>query len=593
MQNAQTYLEIVRSRGERRLELRRVYRNLKNKEFYLEAYAKLQANTGALTPGTDRQDTVDGMSLRRIDRIIAAVAKGEYRWKPVRRTYLAKRNGGQRPLGVPNWSDKLLQEVIRIILTAYYEPQFTETSHGFRPGRGCHTALQSIYYTWNGTKWFIEGDIKACFDEINHEKLLDVIGRNIKDQRFLKLLRGMLKAGYLEGWTFNRTYSGTPQGGVISPLLANIFLNELDQFIEKELIPQYIRGKERRRSKEYQRLTNQMVRAKKKGDVKQYRRLRKQRNCHPSVDTNDPQYRRLKYIRYADDFILSFIGPKSEARTIKQEIGKFLETLGLRLSMEKTKITHAATERARFLGYDIFIAQADTQRCNGRRSINGKPMLSVPREIVEEWKKRYKRHNKPHHRAELIEHSDYDIVMTYNMEFQGLVNYYALAHDVATKLYPVKWVWMQSLVKTIANKHKRTVSWVYRKYYRKSPEGVMAIAVEVKREGQDTLISWFGAKPIRFSKKVVIADQKTQLWANRSDVIRRLLADKCELCDSTKDVQVHHVRKLKDIKRRYQGRAQPPKWVKKMAALRRKTLVVCAACHQSIHAGTYDGPKLI
>jgi group II intron reverse transcriptase/maturase len=593
MQGAQTYLEIVRDRGERGLELRRVYRSLRNKELFLRAYAKLYANEGALTPGTDPTDTVDGMMLKRIDSIIADLEAGTYQWKPSRRRYIPKKGGKLRPLGVPSWSDKLLQEVIRTILSAYYEPQFSEASHGFRPGLGCHTALQSIVHTWHGTKWFIEGDIRGCFDEIEHDKLLQVIGRNIKDQRLLKLLRGMLKAGYLEDWRYHQTYSGTPQGGIISPLLTNIFLNELDRYVTEELIPQYTRGERRRRNPAYERLTQAMVRAKKQGDFERYRALEKQRRQLSSGDPNDPNYRRLRYVRYADDFLLGFIGPKSEALEIKRKIRAFLETLGLTMSEGKTLITHTTTGRARFLGYDICVAQSNDCVRNGRRSVNGIPRLSVPREVTGEWRGRYMRKGKSCHRPELADHSDYGIVMTYHLEFQGLVNYYTLAYDVSTKLYPVKWVYMQSLVKTLAAKHKRNAPWVYRRYYRKSPQGVMAIAVEVSREGRKPLITWFGAQPIRFNKWATVNDTKVQLLTRRNDVVRRLLANQCELCDSTEDIQVHHIRKLKDLKRRYKGRANPPEWVVKMIALRRKTLVVCAKCHQAIHAGTYDGPRLM
>lgn len=596
MQNAQTYLEIVRSRGERRLELSRVYRNLQNKGLFLSAYAKLYANEGALTPGIDPNDTVDGMSLKRIERIIEALNKGTYQWKPVRRTYIAKRNGKLRPLGSPSWSDKLLQEVIRMVLSAYYEPQFSAASHGFRPGQGCHTALQSILYTWNGVKWFIEGDIRGCFNEIDHDKLIEIIGRQIKDQRLLKLLRGMLKAGYLEDWKYHQTYSGTPQGGVLSPLLANILLNELDRYVEEELIPQYTKGERRQRNPVYDRLTQAMGKAKKQGDIEQYKVLRKQRRRLPSGNPSDPNYRRLRYVRYADDILLGLIGPKSEALEIKRKIGAYLATLGLAMSEEKTLITHATTGRARFLGYDIHIAKDDNHMSSGAvksRSINGLPMLSVPQEVATEWKMRYTRNGKSRHRQELVDHSDYGIVMTYNLEFQGVVNYYTLAYDVSTKLYPVKWNYMQSLVKTLAAKHKQRAAWVYRRYYQTSTQGVKAIVVEVPREGRKPLIARFGAKPIRFNKRAVVRDTKVQLWTKRSDVVTRLLANQCELCGSTQDVQVHHVRKLKDLKRRYKGRAIPPAWVVKMVTLRRKTLMTCAKCHKAIHAGTYDGPKLI
>ena len=302
MQDAQTYLKVVKDRGERRLELKRVYRNLKDRELFMLAYAKLYGNAGALTPGTDPDDTVDAMSLRRIDAIIDALDTGTYRWKPVRRTYIPKANGKTRPLGMPSWSDKLLQEVLRMILTAYYEPQFSDASHGFRPGRGCHTALTAIRQTWRGTKWLIEGDIKGCFDNINHEKLLCIISRKIKDNRLMKLLRGMLDAGYLENQTTHPTYSGVPQGGVLSPLLTNIFLNELDQYIEETLQPKHTRGTMRRWNKEYARVQGAKKAAFKRGDIDTWRDLDRQQRKMSSKQTDDPSYRRLRYVRYADDF---------------------------------------------------------------------------------------------------------------------------------------------------------------------------------------------------------------------------------------------------------------------------------------------------
>ncbi len=592
MQDAQTYLEIVRSRGERKLELRRVYHNLQNRELFLRAYAKLYANDGALTPGIEPDNTADNMSLKRIDHILDRLKAGTYHWQAVRRVYVPKKVGSLRPLGVPTWDDKLLQEVLRMVLSAYYEPQFSDASHGFRPGRGCHTALRTILYCWTGTKWFIEGDIQGCFDHIDHQRLLAVIGQSIKDERLLKLLKGMLDAGYLEDWKYHRTYSGTPQGGVISPLLANIFLHQLDRYIEIELIPQHTRGLERKPNPEYRALAAAKQQAKARKEVERYQALKQELRTLPSGDPNDPEYRRLKYVRYADDFLLGFVGPKSEALRIKQRLGEFLTRLGLTLSEEKTVITHATHQRARFLGYDILMAHSDSQIRNGRRSVNGRPLLSVPPEIPKEWMRRRTHGGKPYHRTELINHSDYDIVTAYQLEFQGLVNYYVLAYDVADKLYPVKWVYLQSLVKTLAVKHKRSATWVYRHYSRRVGEGRKAIVVTVPREGQAPLIARFGAKPIRHDKWAVIPDTQTRLLPSRNELVKRLLANHCELCGATDEICVHHIRKLKDLKRRYAGRPEPPQWVIRMIQLRRKTLVVCAACHQRIHAGTYDGPKL-
>jgi group II intron reverse transcriptase/maturase len=592
MRNAQWYLELVRSRGERGLELKRVYRNLQNKELFLMAYAKLYANDGALTPGVDPQDTVDEMSLGRIEGIIEDLRAGTYQWKPTRRTYIPKRNGKRRPLGVTSWSNKLLQEVIRMIFTAYYEPQFSDISHGFRPGRGCHTALRDILDKWTGTKWFIEGDIRGCFNEIGHQALLAVIKEKIKDERLIKLLKEMLEAGYMEDWRYHQTYSGVPQGNVLSPNLANIFLNELDTYIETTLIPQYTKGKRRRANPEYNRLCQAIYKAKAQGNHDLYRKLVKERRAMPSKETHDPQYRRLRYCRYADDILLGFIGPKAEAIEIKHKIGSYLASMGLTLSDEKTLITHATTGRARFLGYDVYMAHGNSRLCNKRRSINGSPMLSVPPEVVKEWKTRRTRQGKPYHRTELLNNSDYDIVLTYNLEFQGLANYYALAHDVGKKLYPVKWIYLQSLVKTLAAKHKRKATWVYKRYYHKLNNGIKAIVVKVEREGKDPLIARFGAKPIRFDRGAILNDTTLQSRPARNELVRRLLANRCELCDSTENINVHHIRKLKDLKRRFAGRSNPPQWVVRMIEKRRKTLVVCRQCHQAIHAGTYDGPKL-
>lgn len=600
MQSAPAYLGIVKSRGKRRLELRRVYRNLQNQELFLLAYAKLYANKGALTPGADPEDTVDGMSLRRIDRILNRLRTGTYKWKPVRRTYISKRNGRQRPLGLPSWTDKLVQEALRMVLEAYYEPQFSDRSHGFRPGRGCHTALQSILDHWHGASWFIEADIRGCFENISHDKLLEIMGRSIKDDRLLKLLRGMLDAGYREDWKYHQTYSGTPQGGVISPLLSNIFLNELDKYVEQELIPRYTRGQERRRNPEYTRLTSRMRKAKAAGDKERYRELRRTRDRIPSGDPQDPNYRRLRYVRYADDFLFGFIGPKAEAREIKRKVGEFLRTLGLTMSEEKTLITHATEGRARFLGYEVYAGRDDSQRethvtCYGtrvtRRRISGVPQLSVPRDVISERVRRYTKKGKPHHRAELLRESDYDIVMTYSAGLQGLVNYYLLAHNVA-RLYRLKYIYERSLVRTLAAKHKRKTTWVYGRY-RQTVNGLKALVVKVLRKGKKPLVAMFGHQPIRRDKRAKPVDVADHRWPQRSELIGRLTADECELCGrKTTDLQGHHIRKLKDLQKRYAGRANPPRWVIRMIELRRKTLMVCTQCHQDIHAGTYDGPRL-
>src|SRR5215471_8597695 len=257
MQTTNTYLGLLRERGKRGLPLKRVYRQLFNKHLYLTAYGKIYRNAGATTKGINAE-TVDAMSLEKIDAIIETLRTERYQWKPARRVYILKRNGKKRPLGLPVWSDKLLAEVIRLILNAYYDVQFSEHSHGFRQGRGCHTALQEIYHTWGSATWIIEGDISDCFGSLPHELILSVLSEKIHDGRFLHLMKKLLDAGYLENWTFKRTLSGVPQGSIVSPILSNILLDKLDTFVETVLIPQYTRGEKRKLNQEYVKLRRQM-----------------------------------------------------------------------------------------------------------------------------------------------------------------------------------------------------------------------------------------------------------------------------------------------------------------------------------------------
>src|SRR4030065_342633 len=296
MQKAEQILQAMRKMGEKRIPLIRVYRSLFSEDLFLAAYDKIARNHGALTVGTEN-DTVDGMNLSRIRKIIEQLRSEHFRFHPTRRIRIPKKSGGTRPLGLPNFTDKLVQEVLRMVLEAYYEPRFRDCSHGFRPGHGCHTALTNMRYKFKGAAWFIEGDIRGCFDNIDHETLMAILARDIQ---------------------------------------------------------QYTRGKQRAPNQEYYRLKHHIQCAREAGDQKRVRELELKRRTIPSGNVNDPNFRRLQYIRYADDFILSFIGHKSEAEAIKIAVGMFLKKhLHLELSASKTLITHARTEHARFLEYDI------------------------------------------------------------------------------------------------------------------------------------------------------------------------------------------------------------------------------------------------
>ena len=448
MQAAEVVLDVLRERGRKGLPLTQLYRQMFNKDLYLLAYGNIYSNKGAMTPGASKE-TADGMSEEKIDQIIGLMRNERYRFSPARRVYIPKKNGKLRPLGLPSWSDKLAGEVVRLLLEAYYEPGFSDLSHGFRKRRGCHTALRKIHDAWTGTAWFIEGDISDCFGSLDHEILLGILAEKIHDQRFLRLIRHMLKAGYLEDWEYRETLSGCPQGGVVSPILSNIYLHKLDEFIEQELIPQYTRGTSRKDNPEYKRIQRQLAAARQRGDRAAARDLGKQLRRLPSKDPMDPGYRRLRYVRYADDHMLGFIGPKAEAEEIKARLAAFLrETLGLELSQQKTLITHARSQPARFLGYHVQVQHCDTKLTRGRREANGKIALRVPPDVIKAQCARYRQHGKPWHRSRLQNLDDYDIVRIYGAEYRGVANYYLLAQN-AWRLGTLEWNAETSMLKTL------------------------------------------------------------------------------------------------------------------------------------------------
>ncbi len=596
---AQKYLEIVRKRGEAGSELRRVYYNIvTNRQLYLAAYAKLYANTGAMTPGTDNADTVDGMSLEKIDTIMKRLKNRKYVWKPTRRTYILKKDGkSKRPLGMPGWEDKMVQEVIRMVLEAYYEPQFRNCSHGFRPKKGCHSALNDIKHKWTGTQWFIEGDIKGCFDNLDHTVILNVLRQHVKDVEFLAFIEGMMKVGYVEDWKYYRTYSGTPQGGIVSPLLANVVLHELDTYIEDKLIPEYTQGKNRKRNVTYMKMAIEASKARKEGNYRRANELRKTYSKLPTSAYEDPNFRRLKYVRYADDFLLGFIGTGIEAHTIKDKIGKFSQKeITLEMSEEKTLITHAYGERARFLNYEITVGRSQNRRemnvCGNRttkRTFAGQIMLRVPQDVRKKWKSRVTRKGKVIHRKELTDNSDYDIIMLYESQLQGLINYYELAQNVSKEMWKLRGCYKESLIKTLANKHQKNAAKIAKKYRLCSADGRNVVGIEVKRDGKKPLRATFGEKRIQRKKTVEMKDEIPILSTMRSQLIDRLLTEKCELCGEEGKVEGHHIKKLKDLSKKHR-KLEP--WEKRMIALRRKTLFVCGQCHLEIHSGSYDGKKL-
>jgi group II intron reverse transcriptase/maturase len=588
-------MEIIHDRGKRGLPLERLYRHLFNPELYLRAYGKIYRNDGSMTPGST-EETVDGMSLKKIQAIIDALRHERYRWTPVRRVYIDKKGspGKRRPLGLPTWSDKVLQEVIRSLLEAYYEPQFSDHSHGYRPGRGCHTALAAVSETWHGTTWFIEGDISQCFDRLDHGIMRFILAEDIHDNRFLRLIDGLLQAGYLEEWRYHETLSGAPQGGILSPLLSNIYLDRFDRYVETTLLPVFNRGARRRPYQPYTRLHKASWKLGKKGQREEARQLRQQLQKLPSRDPNDPEFRRLRYIRYADDWLLGFAGTRREAEWIKERLGRFLShRLNLELSEHKTVITHGRTEAARFLGYEIVVHHDDRKHDrNGHRSINGRIGLKVPMDVVRDKRRPYMRRGKPAPILARAQDSNHRIVSRFQSEFRGIAEYYQLAYN-RHRLGLLRYVMERSLTKTLGHKNQLSANKVWARYRSTwhtpaGPRKGLQVTVNRGDTRRPLVARWGGVSLARKTTRVVLNDDLPAIWRRRpAEVVGRLLAGRCELCKAHTDVEAHHVRRLKDLQSG--DGAEQPEWARMMAARRRKSLIVCISCHHDIHDGITVG----
>jgi Type II intron maturase/Reverse transcriptase (RNA-dependent DNA polymerase)/AI2M/AI1M-like, HNH endonuclease len=395
----------------------------------------------------------------------------------------------------------------------------------------------------------------------------------------------MLKAGYLEDWTYHDSLSGVPQGGVVSPILSSVYLDKLDTFVESELIPQYTRGASRAKNPAYQQMRNRLSAARKRGDRAEARNLRRQARRLPAGDPVDPGFRRLRYCRYADDHLLGFIGPRAEAEQIKARLAQFLrDTLGLELNQDKTLITHARSQRARFLGYDITVQYASDKLTRGRRAVNGTVALRVPPEVVRAQVARYRAHGQPWPRTRLQNLDDYDIVRVYGAEYRGVVNYYLLAQDVS-RLSALRWNAETSMLKTLAAKHHSTVTKTAARHKARVADGdgwLTCFEARKTREGRKDLVARFGGIPLRQNRQAVITDPiPVQHPYPRKELIHRLRKRACELCQAKATVDVHQVTGLAAL-----GGSGPgqPAWARLMAKMRRKTLTVCAPCHDWIHA---------
>lgn len=584
----------------------RLYRNLYNPEFYWEAYRNIYANKGSMTAGSDGT-TIDGMSNERILKIIQTLKNHSYQPKPARRQYIAKKNSSKkRPLGIQSGDDKLVQEVIKLMLESIYEPAFRNTSHGFRPNRSCHTALKQIQNTFTGANWFIEGDIHACFDSFDHQVLISLLRKRIDDEQFIQLIWKFLKAGYMEQWEYHDTYTGVPQGSGMSPVLANVYLHELDKYME-EYAGRFHKGTAKAVNPEYNKATkkasyyrirtkelwNNLSPEERRNRLKRLRELEQAERVITAKVPKDENYKRIQYTRYADDFIVGVIGSKADAEAIKNDIRKFLaDNLKLEMSLEKTKITHTG-EKAHFLGYDITVSKSREYRMTSlghkQRTLSGVVRLLVPREkwvsklleygaikikINENGKERFV----TLHRGKLVNKTDIEILTTYNAEVMGLYNFYAIAND-SYKIGIFANLMKYSMYKTFACKYKTNVHEIKRRY---CVNNLFTIHYNTRAGEKTTTFYKDGFKRREFATRFSNVDALPKFSKNlkRNSLRQRVERNVCELCGKEcRNLEIHQVKKLKGLKG-----SEP--WIRKMKEIRRKTLVVCPECHRLIHSDT-------
>jgi len=609
--------QAIKHRNDKSFKVNELYKHLLNPLMYKHAYSQIYANKDSGTAGIDNE-TADGFSDEKINRILVILKDETYQPKPVKRLYIDKKNDKtkKRPLGIPTMTDRYVQEIINQMLTIIYEPLFSDKSFGFRQGRSCHNAIHAIQTTFQGSVWFIEGNIRGFFDNINHNVMIELLRKKIDDERFIRLIRKFLNAGYLEEWTYHKTYSGTPQGGIISPILANIYLNELDKYVEQiqdtfnkgsyQSIPvtsEYRKATRIRRmfnewmdkikldeSGAHEHIKNKefkgLLREKKKIKLQQINTIEVKQHAYKH------RFQKLCYLRYADDFIIGIIGNKTSAENVRDKINDFLaDSLKLELSQEKTLITYSAN-KAKFLSYEIsvykrnLIQKAKALTGNKELRAEGKGQIRltmskniVPRKLIEldvirdinakTWKA--KRNTK------IINNSDLEIIDIYNEQIRGLYNYFRLANNVTIELNKFYYIMKWSMFHTFAGKYKSTISKMLRKY-RIGNTTEFGVSYLTKQGTKIRMLYHDGFKRNQFveqSEENSKVDYKPNMYKfmGRNELEKRILANKCEYCGKETQCQVHHVNAMKNIRNK-----NNPLYVL-MSARNRKTINLCPECH--------------
>jgi group II intron reverse transcriptase/maturase len=582
-----------------------LYRLLYREDLYVVAYERIKSKPGNMTPGTDGE-TLDGFSLETIQEIIHEMRTEQFCFKPVRTTYIRKANGKKRKLGIPCVRDKVVQEAMRMILEAIYDspqgPYFSEASHGFRPNRSCHTALREFRGKWLAVNWIIEGDRRACFDELDHQVLVTTLKKKIQDERFINLIWKLLNAGYMDlHGTKKDSLIGSPQGGILSPILANVYLHELDEFVQR-LQTRLEKGEEKQGNPEYRRLSQRKGYFLKRGETrsKAFKQLVKRMRATPSRLVNDPEYIRVKYLRYADDWIIGLCGNQALAETIKQEVKTFLsDQLKLTLSDEKTHITNARNEEALFLGTTLTLGQGKEARIKHqknrlgqsfkRRSTGWNTAMKAPLpRLIKRLSDRgcCTKEGEPTSKAAWT-HLDMDqILHMYSSVNRGIQNYYRFA-DNWRHLGRIQYILEYSLAKPLAHKYKISVPQAFKRFGKG-----FSITIEGKGGKADRKVSFYLNHD--WTKKRDAFQNGTH---SDSDLVRPQIAMRsrskpgkpCAICGETMEpIVMHHVRHIRKLSHKKEATG----FNRILRAINRKQIPVCKACHGKIHRGEYDTLKL-
>jgi group II intron reverse transcriptase/maturase len=543
----------------------KLYNILYDKEMYLVAYHKLKSKPGNMTPGIN-PTTLDGFSSEVIEDIIKSLKDGTFKFLPGRRVYIPKANGDKRPLTIAPPRDKLVQECIRMILEAIYEPSFSEYSHGFRPNKSCHTALRAIKQKFVMAKWFIEGDISKCFDTIDHNKLMEVLSVRIVDKRFLDLIRKALKAGYMEFNRYSNSIAGTPQGSIVSPLLANIYLSKLDNFVA-ELKVKFDKGTKATINPVYNRLARSKERAKTIEEKLKIHKLLLQVSSKLNID---PNFKKLEYVRYADDWIIGVRGSKEDCVILMNRIKDFLKSeLNLELSETKTKITNANKEHAEFLsvrikrsGHETYTVRKHNLSRNVKNMRLTAPLDKVTKKLTSNG---FIKENKPYPKFIWMQETKDAIILLYNSVYRGIIQYYRFADNFNELSSKVHYTLKNSCARLLTAKFKaKTQGEIYAKYG-KNMKGK-------DKHGFTNIV--LGINTAAFNVKTDEILLKSFAGGISKASLEGLT---CSICDSNYRVEMHHVRMMKDLN------PKAREIDKIMAKKNRKQIPLCRECHMKHH----------